>query len=85
MAEVVNIMIWLFFQLQYVQNAHHKADLNHEIECLRYFSVKMLDHVLTGFISSNLKSSKNCEDKECEGTNKHKSSFSKRKKHLYTY
>lgn len=35
------------------------------------FFAKMPDHVLTGFISSNLKSSKNCEDKECDRTNEH--------------
>lgn len=50
------------------------------------FSVKMMDHVLTGFIFSTLKSSKNCEDDECEGTKEHqKSNIFFKKKHLYTY
>lgn len=90
MAQVVNTMIWLFFPPQYMQSAHHKVDLNHKIQWFEIhyisFSVKKLDYVPTGFISSNLKSSESCEDKECEGTNEHhKSNVFFKKKETFVY
>lgn len=49
------------------------------------FSVKILGQVLTGFISSNLGSSRKSEDEEWERINEHyKSNVCFKKKHVYT-
>lgn len=81
MAQVLNITIWLFFQRQYLQNAHCKADLNNSFNALGIsFSVKMLDHALTGFISLNLGSPKNCKDKKMLGHKHHKQNIFFKKK-----
>lgn len=69
MAQVVNIMIWLFFQPRYSRMHIVRRILIMRFSALDVsFFAKMPDHVLTGFISSNLKS---CEDKECDRTNEH--------------
>lgn len=65
MAQVVNIMILLFFWPRHLQGAHLKSYVNHQIQCLEIsLSTKTLDYVLTAFTSSNPKSPKKCKHKE---------------------
>lgn len=67
MAQVVNIMILLFFWPRHLQDAHLKPYVNHQIQCLEIsLSTKTLEYVLTVFTSSNPKSPKKCKHKECK-------------------
>lgn len=87
MAQVVNIMIHGCSSSLSTCRTH----IGRELLIMRVnaldipSSVKMMDPVLTGFMFSTLKSSRNCEDDECEGTNEHqKFNVFFKKKHLYT-